>query len=152
MSEVTLFRKYGSKAELVIAAIAHEGAIFRLSETGYTGDLRDDLKTIVSLYLEAAEEHGAFFATMLAEMPRHEELRGALDQPLTIMTHIAGIVDRYQVRGLLRPGPPMHIVAALVGPLMTMTLVKKVIKGRAPFPNIPLDEYVDRFLAGYEGK
>jgi len=55
INEVTLFRKYGSKAQLVTAALLHERAALE-GETpiDYTGDLAADLLGMVRMYAEAA--------------------------------------------------------------------------------------------------
>ena len=47
VNEVTLFRKYGSKAQLVTAALLHERAQMVGQEIAFSGDLRAGTKRIV---------------------------------------------------------------------------------------------------------
>ncbi|MEO1441928.1 MAG: TetR/AcrR family transcriptional regulator, partial [Chloroflexota bacterium] len=58
ISEVSLFRKYGSKAELVLTAV--RGHIFNptANDALYTGDVFADLLRLVTLY-DKAPEHNA---------------------------------------------------------------------------------------------
>jgi AcrR family transcriptional regulator len=75
ISEVTLFRKYGSKAELTRRAIeAMASEIDFETAAQYTGDVTADLQRVVQLYQEMADKHGQFFYLLLAEIPRHPEL------------------------------------------------------------------------------
>ncbi|MDJ0755967.1 MAG: helix-turn-helix domain-containing protein [Ardenticatenaceae bacterium] len=147
MSEVSLFRKYGSKSQLVIEALSHHGEILTLSKVGFTGDIEADLLLITSLYHDAAERHGELFATMLSEMPRHAELKGALQRPLMMIQTIEGIIERYQELGTLREEPTMHVVAALLGPIMNLTLISKAMPEKH-FPPLDLKAYVTHFLEG----
>lgn len=147
MSEVSLFRKYGSKSQLVIEALAHRGEIFTLSKVGFTGDVKADLLLITTLYHNAAERHGELFATMLSEMPRHAELKGALKRPLIMIQTIEGIIQRYQKLGTLRAEPTMHAVAALLGPIMNLTLISKAMPEKH-YPPFDLEAHVTHYLEG----
>ena len=71
VSEVTLFRKYGSKAELVKRAISAlvEQTEFE-SATQYTGDLRADLLRVLRAYQEGVVRNEHFFFVLFAELSR----------------------------------------------------------------------------------
>ena len=148
MSEVTLFRKYGSKAELVRRAVTHiaEAMDFEAA-VRYTGDVAADLERIVARYLKLVQAHGAFMAVLISEIHRHPELRNATARPLRVMQAIADLLARYQEAGVLRREHPLHSAAALLGPLVYLSLARDAIfAGQTP----PVDPaaYVQRFLGG----
>lgn len=148
INEVTLFRRFGSKAALVQAALRSE--IERFDAGGgatYTGDLRGDLLRVVTLYAELVGRSGRLISVMLAELPRAAELRDVVDLPQAIIRAVAALVERYQHEGLLRPEPPLQAVASLLGPVMVAGLMAPLdTKTRPPPPN-PGD-HVDRYLVG----
>jgi AcrR family transcriptional regulator len=89
VSEVTLFRKYGSKAELVKRAI---NALVEQSEfesaTHYTGDVRADLLRVLQAYQESVILHEHFFFALFAEFSRAPELSDSFSQPLGLFQSI----------------------------------------------------------------
>lgn len=148
VSEVTLFRKYGSKAELVRRAIQFiaERMGFE-SAVHYSGDLYHDLLAIVQRYQALMAEYGEFLAVLIPEMHRHPELVEALDRPMDIMQTIGRLLARYQAEGVLRPEPPLHAVAALLGPLIYFAMIHGTVYAEQ-IPPIDLEQHVTRFLQG----
>lgn len=90
VSEVTLFRRYGSKAALVcraLQAIAEEmdfEAVVR-----YTGDVQADLVRIVERYQRLVALYGPFFAALLPEIQHHSELQPLLARPWGVWQRVA---------------------------------------------------------------
>lgn len=148
MSEVTLFRKYGSKAELFKQAIT--GMAEQLdfeSVAQYTGDIADDLRRVVEMYQGAAEEKGQFIYTIILEAQRNPELAEVIGTPLEMFRLIAQLLTRYQEEGVLKQEHPMHALAGLIGPLMATNMMRHVVKDR-PFPPPDLESHVVVFLNG----
>ncbi|MDX1664174.1 MAG: TetR/AcrR family transcriptional regulator [Candidatus Promineifilaceae bacterium] len=123
INEVTLFRKFSSKAELVAAAVAHEVGRIAEEDFPYTGDVEADLLQIVSGYRGAVSRYGEFLPVLLAEIPRHPELRPVLQAPFRVLTAIGRVLERYQEAGILRPEPPLQAVSGLLGPVMVLTMM-----------------------------
>lgn len=148
VSEVTLFRKYENKAQLVKQAISVivEQTDFA-SAAEYTGDIRADLLRVVRAYQDSAVKHGFFFAALFSEVSRHPELVDSLDEPLNIFRAIGELVVRYQAEGLLQREHPALSVAALLGPLMYSALMRGAIPD-SHIPPLELSMYVRLFLAG----
>ncbi len=89
ISEVTLFRKYGNKAELVRQAIADRAAQIDLdSAAAYTGDVTADLLRVVETYQGTAARDGQFFYAVMSEVGRTSDLVDALDSPLAMMGQV----------------------------------------------------------------
>jgi AcrR family transcriptional regulator len=149
VSEMTLFRKYGNKAELVKQAISFivEQTDFS-SAAEYTGDIQADLLRVVQAYYGSAVKHGFFFAALFSDFSRYPELLEALDQPLEIFTTIGELIARYQEEGVLKSGNPIHIVSSLLGPLVYSSMLGRAIL-KSNIPHRDLSNHVSMFLAGY---
>ena len=124
ISEVTLFRKFGNKADLVAAALAYEVGGIVKKELRYTGDLTADLLHIVAVYREAVARYGEFFPVLLAEIPRYPELRPALQAPFQVVTAVARLLERYQEAGVLCREAPLQAVSGLLGPVIVLTMMR----------------------------
>ncbi len=83
VSEVTLFRKYENKPQLVRQAISWlAGQLEFKTAAQYSGDIKADLLHIVQAYQDLAIQHGPFIAVLLSEMPRNPELADFIDAPI----------------------------------------------------------------------
>lgn len=148
ISEVTLFRKYGNKAQLIKQAIAAmAGQIDLQTAAVYTGDVAADLLRVVRIYQDSAGEFGHFFYTVLLEIPRHPDLSDSLELPVDLINHVGKLLARYQAEGILVQEHPLHAVAALWGPLMVTNLIRSASPAVAP-PQIDLQAHVALFLDG----
>lgn len=150
VSEVTLFRKYESKARLVQLAIEHIIAQTDFSAAArYTGDVRADLLRVVRAYQESAVRHNFFFSALFADLSRHPELVETLQAPLQIFSAIEKLVARYQEAGVLKPAPAAHLAAALLGPLIYTAMMQSGMPGfRQPLQDS--ESHTDRFLNGHQ--
>ena len=148
MSEVTLFRKYGSKAELIKQAITDmaEQMDFE-SATRYTGDVGDDLRRVVAMYQGAAEQKGQFIYTIILEIQRYPELAEAVGKPVQMFNRIGDLIGRYQKEGVLKTEHPMQALAGLLGPLIAANMIRNAVKDM-PFPPTDLENHVACFLNG----
>ncbi len=148
VSEVTLFRKYGSKAALVaqaIRAIAERMDFEPVVQ--YSGDVFQDLLGIVTRYQELTAWYGQFLSTLIPEIQRHPELHTAMERPMSVMQAIGALLVRYQEAGILQPEHPIHGVAALLGPLVYFAMARGTAF-EAQIPPIDLEAHVRRFLDG----
>lgn len=147
ISEVTLFRRYGSKAKLTAAAVTYvlsqEAWDFEVS-----GDVASDLLSAVTFHTKrSAEKRARLLPMMLLEIPRHPELRGALEFPLSQVSRIGAVIGEYQRKGVLRQEHPLHAVAGLLGPLIIVRMLQDA-SPEMPLPSIDLKFHVQSFLKG----
>jgi AcrR family transcriptional regulator len=147
VNEATLFRKYGSKAELFEKAINLQLADTPLNRLAYTGELDTDLLAIVEAYLETNQIYGEIIPTILAELPRKPELKGAFNTPWGNIQVVIQIIQAYQTQGTLKPESPLTSLNALIGPLMTSQMFRRAGLG-FPVPVIDAREHVNTFLHG----
>ena len=148
ISEVTLFRKYGSKEQLVKASISFIiGQVDLESASLYTGDIQADLTRMVKVYYDFANEYGDFFSVIIFEMQRHLELLDVVKEPYSIVMAFLQLMARYQNEGLLVKEHPLIAWATLVSPILIAFNMKKV----APELELKMDnirEHVTNFLTG----
>lgn len=148
ISEVTLFRKYGSKAELVKMAMLTVMARTDLaSKAHYTGDLFADLLRMVQAYQDSVEQHGPFFLALLSEIPRYPELADLLDSPVGLVGSFGQLLARYQAEGALVQEHPLQAVTALISPLIFTNLLRTTRPDMA-IPPLDLSAHVGRYLNG----
>jgi AcrR family transcriptional regulator len=148
MSEVTLFRKYGSKLELVQQAISHIVKQSGFDEAiSYTGDLEADLRRVIEAYRVSALRHGLFFSALLADFTRHPELSESMNAPLVIFQSVGKLISRYQADGKLRDERPEHAVAALLGPMIYGSMISSATE-EASYPPLRVDEHLEAYLGG----
>ncbi|MBC8504427.1 MAG: TetR/AcrR family transcriptional regulator [Anaerolineales bacterium] len=148
VSEVTLFRKYGSKPQLVkqaIAAIVEQTSIGAAAD--FTGDVVADLIRIVRKYSDSAVHHGQFFMILLSEMRRYPEMTELVDAPYGVFQGFAQLLKRYQQEGILRTEHPLHALAALLGPVIYTSLIRRAFP-EADVPPLDLENHVGSFLEG----
>lgn len=149
VSEMTLFRKYGNKAELVKQAIA-----FIIEETDfssaayYTGDVHADLLRVVKSYQDTAVKNGLFIFALLADLTRHPELINTMKEPFSIFQSIGDLIARYQSEGVLKTEYPLHSVAKLLAPLVYISTIRNSILIDT-LPDLDLSGHVTSFLEGH---
>jgi AcrR family transcriptional regulator len=148
VSEVTLFRKYGNKFQLIKQAVE---AVIAQTDFGdvteYTGDVAVDLLRVVDAYQGSAVKHGQFIFVLLSELPRYPELANLLDLPFSIFSNISQMISRYQEEGIIRIEHPMHALSALLGPLIYNSMLCKA-KFDPQIPPLDLANHVSVFLDG----
>ena len=148
VSEVTLFRKYENKIQLVKQAIAYivKQTDFA-SSAKYTGDIHADLLRVVQAYQNTAVKHGIFIFSLFADLTRHPELMDSMVEPFSIFQSFGALIARYQDEGALKAEHPLHAVASLLGPLMYITIIRRE-KLDSQVPPIDPSFHVSRFLDG----
>jgi AcrR family transcriptional regulator len=149
VSEVTLFRKYGSKQQLVKEAISSLISTTELASAAqYSGDIHADLTRFVKAYQNSAVKYGGFITALFSEMVRHPELVDSIDEPLNIFMAMGEIISRYQEEGELQKEHPLHMLAVLLGPVMYIAMMRKAIQ-KYPLPPFDLSAHVTHFLDGH---
>jgi AcrR family transcriptional regulator len=148
VSEVTLFRKFGTKAELVKRTIS---ALVDTTEfesaTHYTGDIRADLLRVLKAYREGVIRNEQFFFVLFAELSRNPELADSFTRPLGLFQSIGQLLLHYQSDGVLKAENPLHSVASLLGPLIYFSMISRSA-GTISMPPMEIDAHVQYFLEG----
>jgi len=149
VSEVTLFRKYGSKGQLVKQAISYIVAQTNFASSAqYTGNVHTDLLRVVQAYQDTAVKNGLFIFALFADLARHPELINSMQEPFNIFQSFGALIARYQSEGVLRSEHPLHSVAKLLAPLVFISTVRNT-KLDDTLPELDLSEHVTSFLEGH---
>ncbi len=147
VNEATLFRRYGGKAELVVAALRSRLATVPIRDVTATDDLRADLLAVMYAYEQTFKQVGAVFPLLLVEARRHAELLPALQAATDNLQSVVRVFIHHQASGRLRPEDPMAVTMSFVGPLFVRGLSATINPGLLPLAR---EEYVDGFLGGRE--
>lgn len=147
INEVTLFRRFGSKKNLLMAAVEQEAEYFVAAGVDYTGDLEADLLRVVQFYQHLVQTRGRMIAMLMTEIPRQPELLEVMQTPLTIIAKIGALIGRYQHEGALVKEPLMQALISLIGPLFMAGIFGFVQPDLFKEPFEPAQQ-VQRYLQG----
>ncbi|GGJ34423.1 TetR/AcrR family transcriptional regulator [Deinococcus roseus] len=148
INEVTLFRRFGNKTNLLKAVISREAEQVASHDIRYTGNLEDDLGRVVTGYIELVERRPGLINVLMSELPRHPELMEAFEAPLGILQSGMGMVLRYQMEGKLRPEHPFQTAVSLIAPIIVMAIAQRLLPPEFPRPQVNPVEIVQNFLQG----
>ncbi len=146
VAEITLFRRFGSKAALLAEAVRLAGVEFDAAATP-SGDLRGDLRQLAERYAEQLRRGGAAVFRMAAEAARYPELRRALQDALfPRFRGVAAFFEHYQERGELRRGEVTDLIYAFFGPIISAAMFQISLE---PVPPLDVEAHVEGFLGGW---
>ena len=146
VNEVTLFRRFGSKAEMLKALLRREVDAFVGRGLEPSGDVERDLTMVVETYASLIRRIGAIMPGLFEAAMRDPGLVTVLEEPRRMMMAIAQMVAHYQAAGELIEEPPLSTVAALLGPVFVMGFVGRALPGVIPVIDAPT--VVKGFLRG----
>jgi AcrR family transcriptional regulator len=146
INEVTLFRRFGDKRQLILAAIHAD--ISRLADNGLTttGDIEADLIRVVEYYSDIYQHRNGLVGTLLLEGARSRDVAALIKEPLGAMSRLAKIFAEYQRAGQMVEEPTEFAVQALLAPLLVITLLRRVTSSEIAVPDART--VVQRFLKG----
>jgi AcrR family transcriptional regulator len=148
VNEVTIFRRHGSKADLIRSALDHCLSRSAFSRIEASGDVKADLVAIVQAYGETVRAYGGAVVTLLSDMARHPDLRGADAILMQNMRKVAQIIAIHQRHGLIGPGSSRYKAVYLIAPLMALGIWERSgspVSVRAFDP----ESVVNAFLRGH---
>lgn len=149
VSEVTLYRRWTSKAGLIAAALADRLAATPFAHLAATGDVRADLRAIVDAFGATRRAYGGVVTTLLAEAPRHAELAPALGALVPNLENVGRILASHQAEGRLVAEDPRQQLALLLAPLIASGLWERA--GGPLEVGIDPEGLVTGFLDGHAG-
>ena len=147
LSEVTLFRQFGSKAGLAAAALEYASGSFHDAIQSPTDDLVADLSALAAGYTDFVDTWPALIDRVLPEIAGQAEIEESARSIIAgNVAATVALVDHHCRAGRLTDAAPApEIVRAFVGPLMARASLRHLL------PPEPFDvaAYVERFLAGH---
>lgn len=147
VNEVTLFRHFGSKADLMTEALASQLGKLTPQFAAPSGDIEQDLVRVVTAYQEIVGSHARFIISVLSDVPRFPELKAVADVPRAMIAAAAGMIARYQQQGLLQDEAAPVVAASLLTPLLFLASVRQAAPDLIGSGIDPV-QHVRRFLHG----
>jgi AcrR family transcriptional regulator len=155
VNEVTLFRHFGSKKALLLAVIERFSALSALGDLAgrLTGDYRQDLTTIATIFMEMLGRNRRHILMMIAEAQRDPDVREIVSRPPARQRQMLGQYLRRQMeRGAVRDLPNPDLVAqSFFGMFLEYHLAQLLLPaaeaGAAPLEAV-VAELVDLFVRG----
>ncbi len=146
INEVTLFRRFGDKRQLILAAI--HATLARLANDGLvvTGDLEADLVRVVEYYLDLYQNRDGLVGTLLLEGARDPDVAALIKEPIAATSRLGEIFAAYQQTGQMVEEPTAFAVHALLAPLLVITVMRRITSSEIPLPDART--VVQRFLQG----
>ena len=150
VNEVTLFRHFGSKTNLLQAALRAEAELFEQIAVDYTGDLETDLLNLATAHFALVRQQGPLLMIAYFEVARQPVLAGLLDGQMAALQKVIDLFARYQERGMLRPISPEVALIQFIGPLVFASYIQHGAPGFVQlFQNMDMKDFVNAFLDGH---
>jgi AcrR family transcriptional regulator len=155
VNEVTIFRHFGSKNNLLSELIQTRSALPNLSdviENQLSGDYRQDLTLFARIFLKALLQRKDALRLMLCEANELPEIRDVVAQipkQLRQITteYLQGQIDQGAVRGL----DPELMAQAFLGMFFSYAVAAELLGGQAAFEQSTdeiISQFVDIFVKG----
>jgi AcrR family transcriptional regulator len=147
INEVTIYRRFGTKAGLVAAALAHGLLSAPFADLPVSDDVQADLLAMADAFQATFRSFGGAVLTLLFEASRHPELREAMAPLLVNMGGAVRVLEAHQRRGSLAPGDPWQQLVLLLSPFVARGLWART--GVAPPVELDTGHVVVAFLDGH---
>jgi AcrR family transcriptional regulator len=126
LSQATLFKRFGTKDELMLKALLPRGdePLFALLDAGPDDrPVGEQLCALASTCLDMLFRVIPCMMTLRAasESAAHSAMRDPSSGPLRVQSALLGWIVRAQARGMLRPVAPRILMSALLGALRNRT-------------------------------
>ena len=146
VNEATLFRRFGDKRQLILAAIHAD--IPRLTQEALTvtGDLEADLIRVVEYYSALHQHRDGLVGALLLEGARNLDVAALIAEPLGLLSRLGEIFASYQRAGQMVEEPTDFAVQALLAPLLLISLLRRMSSAEIVLPDAK--SVVQRFLSG----
>lgn len=148
INEVTLFRRFGTKAALMEAAITDALANAPFGQVPASDDVCVDLANVVREYLTTYREHGGLALTLFSQLPHHPELHGITPALMENLKAVSALLGSHQREGRIRPGDPARFAVELIAPLAMIGFMGEMGLGEG-HADLDVDDYVRTYLAGH---
>ena len=145
VNEVTLFRRYGSKAALVSAALADALRTTPFADLSVGEDVAADLLAMIEAFVATTRALGGAVSALLVDASRHPELREAMSPLLVNLGGAARVLAAHQEQGTLRREDPWQQVLLLLAPFMAAGLWARSGVGATPAldPEVAVAAFLD---------
>lgn len=149
VNEVTLFRRFGSKKNLLLAMMEQSSPLPGLESALHeqlTGDYRQDLIKLGSHFLATMMRNRRSVLMTLCTAERLPEVREVTAQvPLRQRQVVGGYLRRQMEQGVVRDMDPEMAAQAFLGMLFAYSINHGLLAG-TPSASVPLEAVVTQFV------
>jgi AcrR family transcriptional regulator len=146
VNEATLFRRFGDKRQLILAAIHADIPKLTKGALTVSGDLEADLIQVVEYYSQLHQHRDGLVGTLLLEGARNPDVAALIAAPLGLLSRLGEIFASYQQTGQMVAEPTDFAVQALLAPLLLISLLQRMSSSEIALPDAK--SVVQRFLSG----
>ncbi len=150
INEVTIYRRFGTKAALVEAALTHGLSTAPFADLSVGDDVEADLLRMVDAFQVTTRMFGGAVVTLLVETARHPALREAMAPLLVNLGQAVHVLQAHQRHGRLAPGDPWQQLLLLLGPFVAGGLWART--GAEPPVKLDTRAAVTAFLEGHRAR
>lgn len=148
VNEVTLFRHFGSKDNLLTAVIEQYSVLPVIAETlksALTGNYPDDLRIIVNHILQVWDERKELIMIMMLEAQHHPEEISLITQvPRLLRDYLANYLESLARKGTVKKINFLAAAQSLISGLFTYFLTAHLFG--AQFHPYTREEYIESFI------
>jgi AcrR family transcriptional regulator len=161
VNEVTIFRHFGNKKNLLLAAVDYYSPLpgmERLIETEFTGDYRQDLLRLGNHFLEKLNEpwhltiRRKILLTFLQEIHREPEMRGAILPRFKRIRHLLQeYLERQIEQKTVKELDAATMVEAILGMFFSYGLLRPLLDEHTPDKKSSahiVSQFVEIFVEG----
>lgn len=143
-NEVTLFRQFGSKTGLLVAAVKQSSQEFKDKCTGcsvFGGNLEEDLRRYAELYVEGLEATEGMLRAMIGEGKRRPEMFQEMvgDIAKDYLGELIEYLDRQKEAGLVRA----DVISTHVAQLFTAMLMTGMLRWKLCFSCMTRETWIE---------
>jgi AcrR family transcriptional regulator len=146
VNEATLFRRFGDKRQLILAAIHADLTQLPAAGIARSGDLETDLIRVVEYYSNLYQHRDGLVGTLVLEGARNPEVAALIKEPLGSLSRLGEVFADYQKTGQMVKEPTDFAVQALLAPLLMISVLRRVTSSEIPYP--AARTVVQRFMSG----
>jgi AcrR family transcriptional regulator len=155
VNEVTLFRHFGSKKNLLMASVEtfNANAFASTFETDLTGDYRQDIRRMAIMQIADTTSHLEMLRLLICDARNVPELREAiLAGGSANLARLSGYFQRQKDIGVVRADIPAEVLASAFDSLFSSPVLFESLFEGSLAPRLPADAMVqpliDLFVQG----
>jgi AcrR family transcriptional regulator len=154
VNEVTLFRHFGTKLNLLTAVIDELSGLSDLSAMmgdQSTGDYREDMLRLGHTFQAMMAERRVSLRLILCELEQMPELRTVVQVPLRLRQMLAAYLRRQIAAHRVRPLDPEVMAQAFLGIFLAYNISELILPeplARGMSAEAVVEQFVDLFVSG----
>ena len=146
VNEVTLFRHFGNKYGLVLAAFRYSTKDINQVVSEPSGDLEGDLVRLARAYTTLTMSNRGAVTRLIPEMHHNEIVKNSFGKLFDKAANdVIGLFEYYVKLGELKKDNATNLAMAFLGPMLTRVFLSHLLEDDSSFD---IERYVQDYLYG----